>query len=135
MTYEIGYRRPPASGQFKKGASGNPKGRPKGATNFITLLEKELAQKIVVTENGRKKTVTRMQAMVKRLVGGALHGDPKQLMAMVEILRRMEKLDSASTEGLLPDNHLALLADYVANASAPSDSPATPFTNASPEVK
>ena len=29
--YEVGYGRPPKSGQFKKGQSGNPKGRPRNA--------------------------------------------------------------------------------------------------------
>ena len=77
MAYEIGYRRPPESGRFKKGKSGNPKGRPKGSTNFLTILERELGQSIVVNENGKKKTITRMQAMVKRIVAGALQGDLK----------------------------------------------------------
>jgi hypothetical protein len=60
MTYEIGYRRPPASGRFNRGKSGNPKGRPKGSRNFMTLLEQELAQSIVVTENGKKKRNSRL---------------------------------------------------------------------------
>ena len=89
MTYDDRLS-PPATGaaRFKKGASGNPKGRPKGSKNFLTLLEQELAQKIVVTENGKKKRVTRLQAMVKRLVAGALQGDQKSLLTLVEILRR-----------------------------------------------
>jgi hypothetical protein len=52
MGYDVGYRRPPPSGQFKKGTSGNPKGRPKGAKNFLTLLEQELAQTVVINEGG-----------------------------------------------------------------------------------
>jgi hypothetical protein len=113
MAYEIGYRRPPASGQFKKGASGNPKGRPKGSSNFLTLLDKELAQKIVVTENGRKKTLTRLQAMVKRMVAGALQGDQKQLLALVEILRRTGSFEPGQVDDLLPGDYEAILDAYV----------------------
>jgi hypothetical protein len=113
VSYEIGYRRPPAKTQFKKGQSGNPQGRPKGSSNFQTLLEKELAQKIVVTENGKKKSLTRLQAMVKRLVSGALQGDQKQLLALVEIMRRAGTLVPANPEELLPDNYEALLDAYV----------------------
>jgi hypothetical protein len=113
MTNEIGYRRPPTTTQFQKGKSGNPKGRPKGSSNFQTLLEKELAQKIVVTENGKKKSLTRLQAMVKRLVSGALQGDQKQLLALVEIMRRAGTLAPANPDELLPDNYEALLDAYV----------------------
>jgi hypothetical protein len=88
MTYTTGYRRPPKSGRFKKGVSGNPKGRPKGSRNFLTLLDQELAQPIIVNENGNKKTITRMQAMFKRMVSGAMQGEHKPLLMLVGILQR-----------------------------------------------
>lgn len=113
MTYEIGYRRPPQSGRFTQGKSGNSKGRPKGSKNFLTLLEKELEQSIVVNENGKKKTVTRLQAMVKKLVAGALQGDQKGLLTLIEILRRNGQFEVTSTNNLLPDNYEALLDSFV----------------------
>ena len=113
MTYQIGYRRPPKSGQFTKGKTGNPKGRPKGASNFLTLLTKELGQSIIVNENGKKKTVTRLQAMVKRMVAGALQGDQKALLSLVEILRRTGQFEASTVDNLLPDNYEALLDSFV----------------------
>lgn len=114
MTYEIGYRRPPESGRFKKGKSGNPKGRPKGSCNFITLLEQELAQPIVVNENGKKKTITRMQAMVKRMVAGAMQGDHKPLLMLVDILQRTGRFEETDVDNLLPENYESILDSFVA---------------------
>jgi len=118
MSYEIGYRRPPKSGHFKKGLSGNPKGRPKGSRNFLTLLDKELSQSIVVNENGKKKTITRLQAMVKRIVAGALQGDQKALLTLVEILRRTGRFEETAVENLLPADYEAILDSYVARRQA-----------------
>jgi len=123
MTYDIGYRRPPPSGRFKKGTSGNPQGRPKGSKNFLTLLEQELNQKVVVNEGGRRKSVTRLQAMVKRLVGAALQGEPKAVLALLDILRRSGAVDQSTPEALLPDNYEQILADYVSTQSRKGGTP------------
>jgi hypothetical protein len=114
MAYEIGYRRPPVSGRFKKGKSGNPKGRPKGSGNFVTILERELGHSIVMTENGKKKTITRMEAMVKRIVADALQGDRKALLTLFDILRRTGQLEQTGIESLLPDDYATILDSYVA---------------------
>lgn len=113
MAYEIGYRRPPAKSRFAQGKSGNPKGRPKGSKNFVTLLEKELSQPIVVNENGRRKTITRQQAMVKKLVSAALQGDLKGLLTLIEILRRTGRFEQVEIQNLLPDNYESLLDSFV----------------------
>ncbi len=126
MAYEIGYKRPPKSGQFPKGRSGNPKGRPKGSRNFMTLLEKELGQSIVVSENGVKKTLTRLQAMVKRLVADALQGDRKSLFLLLDTLRRTDRLEIADKSSLLPEGYEAILEAYVErrrHAPPPDQSP------------
>src|SRR3954465_13110115 len=98
MSYDIGYRRPPESGRFKKGKSGNPRGRPKGSTNFLTILEQELAHSIVVNDNGKKKTISRMQGMGKRIVARALQDDLKALITVVDILRRAGKFEDSGVE-------------------------------------
>ena len=40
--YEIGYGKPPRHAGFKKGQSGNPRGRPPGAKNLTMLLNDAL---------------------------------------------------------------------------------------------
>ena len=113
MTYQIGYKRPPKEGQFRKGKSGNPKGRPKGSSNFMTLLDKELSQPVVVNENGKTKTISRMQAMVKRLVSQALQGEQRSFLTLIEVLRRTGKLYMIEQESLLPVNYEAALNAFV----------------------
>lgn len=46
--YEIGYKKPPKNGQFKKGQSGNPKGRPTGSKNKKKVFNDILSQEITI---------------------------------------------------------------------------------------
>ena len=54
-SYEVGYGKPPRSGQFRKGQSGNPKGRPKGARGVKSLLDDALSKEITVSEGARRR--------------------------------------------------------------------------------
>jgi hypothetical protein len=54
--YEVGYGKPPKSGQFKKGISGNPSGRPKKPSDFLSVLMKELESKVTIHESGKAKS-------------------------------------------------------------------------------
>ena len=76
--YEVGYGKPPKATQFKKGQSGNKKGRPKKSRNFKTLLREELDTLITVREGNIEKRMTKREAMTKRIVQDAVNGDPRQ---------------------------------------------------------
>lgn len=95
---QTGYKKPPKSGQFKPGQSGNPRGRPKGHRNLKTDLFAELNAKIEITEGNRKVIITKQQALVKRLVNGALSGDPKSTSLLIPMVTDMNK-----EEGLKED--------------------------------
>ena len=82
--YDVGYGKPPKSGQFKKGQSGNPKGRPKGAKGVKAILKRELESSITVRERGREVRLSKAEVLAKGLMGDALKGDAK---ARTEILR------------------------------------------------
>src|SRR6266850_6711987 len=62
--YEVGYGKPPRHTRFELGRSGNPRGRPPGAKNMKTLLNKALNELVVVTENGGRRKVSKREAIV-----------------------------------------------------------------------
>ncbi len=98
--YPVGYGRPPARTRFKKGQSGNPKGRPKGSLNLATVLERTLRERVVVNENGRRRELTKLEAAIKQLVNKAALGDPtalRQLLALVASAEERSALASDST--------------------------------------
>jgi hypothetical protein len=74
-TKNVGYCNPPDHTRFRKGQSGNPQGRPKGTLNMATVLERTLREKVIINENGKRKTVSKLEAAVKQLVNKAASGD------------------------------------------------------------
>ncbi|WP_170597925.1 DUF5681 domain-containing protein [Ruegeria arenilitoris] len=83
--YEVGYGKPPKATQFKKGRSGNPKGRPKGAKGVNPSLKRELETKITVREGSHEIRISKAEAIAKRFTAGALKGDTKLLMALLKL--------------------------------------------------
>ena len=75
--YEVGNRRPPKHSQFRKGASGNPKGRPKGSVNLRTRVRSELRKSVPVTRNGRQVKMRKVDLIALQIVDAAAKGDLK----------------------------------------------------------
>jgi Family of unknown function (DUF5681) len=75
--HEVGYARPPVHSRFKKGQSGNPKGRPRGSRSVATILHKILGEKVSVREGERVWLISKMEAIVRSLSLKALKGDQK----------------------------------------------------------
>jgi Family of unknown function (DUF5681) len=90
-TTKVGYCNPPAYARFKKGKSGNPQGRPKGALNMATVLERTLREKVVINENGRRKNVTKLEAAIKQLTNKAASGELKALQLLAALVRSAEE--------------------------------------------
>jgi hypothetical protein len=86
--YEIGYGKPPKSGQFKKGVSGNPSGRSRKQLDLGSELIRELNLPLVINENGKRKVIKKYQGIVKQLTNKGLAGNPS---ALRELLARWEQ--------------------------------------------
>ena len=87
---EVGYKRPPKSTQFRKGKSGNPRGRPKGTRNLRTDLAEELDSRITLTVLGKTKTLSKQQAFVKATLTNAIKGDIRAAALVLKMIQQHE---------------------------------------------
>jgi hypothetical protein len=90
-TSRVGYGKPPEHTRFKVGQSGNPKGRPKGTPNMATVLARTLRAKVVVNENGRRRTITKLEAAIQQLTNKAASGELKALQLLAGLVRSAEE--------------------------------------------
>lgn len=88
--YKVGYKKPPVATRFKPGQSGNRGGRPKKSRNVSTIVEKEAHSLVSITEQGRRKTLSKIEIGIKHLANKAASGDLKALIIFMEELRRFE---------------------------------------------
>jgi hypothetical protein len=96
--YEVGYGKPPLHTRFQKGRSGNPRGRPRGRKNLATLLSDALNGSVVVAENGRRKKITKREAIVIQLVNKSASADLKATQIVLAMLRDVESQAGGSTD-------------------------------------
>ena len=96
--YEVGYGKPPKEMRFAKGQSGNPRGRPKGTKNVATTFHEITRQLINVNENGRARTVTKLEAIMLQLTNKAVSGD---MRAMKEFMQWNRIFEDAAEENPL----------------------------------
>src|SRR5436309_3117768 len=101
---ESGYKKPPKHTQFKKGRSGNPRGRPKGSKNLGSILERELNSPVQIQEKGRKRSIPRREALVKQLVNDALTGRERARKEVFDLAERAEKSPVHHHESASPED-------------------------------
>jgi hypothetical protein len=94
-SYEVGYGKPPRHTRFRPGQSGNPRGRPKDAKNLSTLVHEALSEPVVVTENGRRRKVTKRRAIITQLVNRSAQADLKATQILLGSVQEIERRSEA----------------------------------------
>jgi hypothetical protein len=92
--YRVGYGKPPLHSQFRKGQSGNPRGRPKGSfgngrANALAL--KEAYRPVTVKEGDRTLTLPAIQAVMRSQVALAAKGNGPAQRTVVQTIQAIER--------------------------------------------
>jgi hypothetical protein len=112
--------KPPNAGRFKKGRSGNPKGRPKGSGNFKTDLLKVMGQTVFITENGQRRAVSGRKAVALRYLHQALQGDAKALANLTaHLLKHDIDADAKPQAEIVTENDHVIIEDFLRRNSIP----------------
>lgn len=114
-----GYKRPPEATQFKRGRSGNPRGRPKGARSLKTDLTKLMEKRLRIREDGEQRHVSGQELMLLKLFEKAAKGDVK---ATTQIIGMVMKLDASEPREkgpeIVTENDQEIVADFLRRNSA-----------------
>jgi hypothetical protein len=81
---------PPKHTQFRKGTSGNPRGRPKGSKNLSTYLMEAARDQATATVGGRTRRISNLQATTMQLATKAAGGDKAAIGRFLDWVDEME---------------------------------------------
>jgi hypothetical protein len=84
--------------RFKPGQSGNPKGRPKGNSDFGAALRRELRKLVAATMNGSPVKIRNEELFVAALVKDAITKGPQSKALLMKSIRDQEVRDAAIAE-------------------------------------
>lgn len=107
-----GYKKTPDHTKFKKGRSGNPKGRPKGAKGIKTLLANELKAPVSIQQDGKTKQIPRQEAIMKGLVNDALRGRDRPRETVLRYAEAIEADQREDEAAQLSEEDQAILDRY-----------------------
>ena len=72
----------PSTPAFKRGNPVIPRDAAKAQRTWRPTLEQVLKERVSVTENGKRKNITKLEAMLKQLANKAAAGDHRNLLAL-----------------------------------------------------
>jgi hypothetical protein len=95
--YKVGYKQPPKNSTWRKGNSGNPRGRKKDVRNLKTDLTEELGETLSITEQGSSRKITKQRGLIKALIAKAVKGDSRAANILINMIFRLLHPDLAET--------------------------------------
>ena len=96
-----GYGNPPLQRRFKKGVSGNEKGRPRGSKNRKKIVREIANEMHTVTEDGQRRRRSTLELMLLALRNRAAEGNVRVFRAFQKYLAKYEPQETNSKLGVL----------------------------------
>jgi hypothetical protein len=96
-----GYKNPPAEHRFRKGQSGNPKGRPKGSTSKRATVTTVLLEEHEVVEDGRSVRHATLELILTVLRNRAFAGNNSAFTELEKLEARYSLEPPAGKAGIL----------------------------------
>ena len=84
---EVGYGKPPKANQFRKGRSGNPRGKRQGEENITSAFKRIVSKRVKINDGDKFRTVTLAEAVILKNYNAAVQRDS---FAMSNIFRLAE---------------------------------------------
>lgn len=97
----MGYKAPPEARQFKKGQSGNPRGRPKGAKGKRQIAEKVLLEKHVAVEGDREVQRTTLELILLTLRNKSFKGSNRAFKDLEKLAAKYDPQPQTKRAGVL----------------------------------
>ena len=116
QAYAVGKGRPPVESRFKRGQSGNPKGRRRKSRNMRTIVRSVLDEQMSVREGTRVRRMSAFEALVRTLLRRAYKGDPKSVASFLILMRQFglaSDVHDASEDLLLASDYQTIIAEFL----------------------
>ena len=85
---EVGYGKPPKANQFRKGRTGNPRGKRQGEENLISAFKRVVSKRVKINDGEKVRTAILAEAVIlKNYNAAAVQKNPP---AMSNIFRLAE---------------------------------------------
>jgi hypothetical protein len=128
---DIGYKKPPVKGRFKKGSSGNPKGRPKRKPKLhMDVLQRFLNGRVEYRGGGVLREATREELSIRTHLNHAVNGSVASAEFLLKLREYAQRHPAAGTTqievtGWLPD-YLGQTGEQKLRDTAVQDATQTP---------